>query len=336
MADVADQAVERATEPAARPAPPVVEHRGRGSRRSRVLALFLRVFVRPVLVAYGRFPHLPWPFGLIDRLAFWMRSLPGTERAPVALPDCRAEWIQARKATGNRVVLYLHGGAFICCGLRTHRRLVSEISAAGRCPVLTVDYRMLPRAPISSSVTDGVHGFRWLLDQGFRPEEIVVAGDSAGGFLAFQVALAVVQRRLGTPAAVVALSPLTDLDPARKCEHPNASLDPVFPTSVLSAVADLAAKTEARVFVDGSPGPALSPVDADLGELPPVLIQAGSTEMLLPDSELMADRLAAAGVGVTLQIWDRQVHVFQAAADLVPEGRAAIREIGTFLRQAAP
>ncbi|GAB3479258.1 alpha/beta hydrolase [Amycolatopsis cihanbeyliensis] len=309
---------------------PAVEHREGASRRSRLLAVFLRVFVRPVLAAYGRLPKLPWPFGLIDRMAFVLRARHGTERSAVRLPNCRAEWVHAKGAGSRRAVLYLHGGAFVCCGLRTHRRLASEMSAAAGGPVLNVDYRMLTAAvPISAAVADGVDGYRWLLDQGFGREEIVIAGDSAGGYLAFQVALAVAGQGLPAPAAVVAMSPLTDLDPSAKLAHPNARLDPVFPPAVLTAVGELAER------VAGERGNGMSPVDADLGAMPPTLIQAGSTELLLPDAELMARRLAGAGVAVRLQVWERQVHVFQAAADLIPEGRTAIGEIRDFLDEVA-
>ncbi|WP_020668775.1 alpha/beta hydrolase [Amycolatopsis nigrescens] len=338
---MAEFAAEGATAKAERATPPgpVIEHKGGASRGSKLLAVFLRVLVRPVLALYARWPGLPWPFWLVDRIAVVLRARRGTVREPVRLADCRAEWLRGPgvpETGASRAILYLHGGAFVCCGLCTHRRLVSSISAAGAAPVLAVDYRMLPAAPISSAVTDGVTGYRWLLDRGFSPDRIVIAGDSAGGYLAFVVALALLEKGLPRPAGIAALSPLTDLDPAGKAVHPNATRDPLFPPGALEAIGELAERTRARVLVEGSPGPLVSPVDEDLSALPPSLIQVGSTELLLPDAELMAERLAAAGVPARLQVWADQVHVFQAAADFLPQGREAIRDLGAFIREVTP
>ncbi|WP_240482978.1 alpha/beta hydrolase [Rhodococcus opacus] len=229
------------------------------------------------------------------------------------------------------MVLYLHGGGFLTCGLNTHRRLVSRISASAGAAVLSVGYRMMPRHPIRDAIADGVDGYRWLLGQGFDAEKIVIAGDSAGGYLTFMTALTLADLHLPCPAGLVALSPLTDMDPTGKLAHPGADRCPVFPRSVLTTFAGLPDQG-ARRRPTGKPR--ISPVDCILAGLPPVLIQVGSTEMLYPDAELMAERLAAAGVPVTLEVWDRQVHVFQAAADLIPEADHAIRQIGNFIRTA--
>lgn len=315
---------------------PVVRYLGKLRRRTRLVTRLLRVFVKPFLALYSRWPGLPWPYGLVDRLAFWIPALPGTTRRPLRLPDCRAELLHARDAANDRVLLHMHGGAFLVCGLRTHRMLASTLSAATGAAVLNVGYRVLPKAPISSSVEDGLSAYQWLLDQGYRAEQIVLSGDSAGGYLALMLALAVRDEGLPRPAGVVALSPLTDFDNTAKLAHPNAELDPLFPKRALRAIATVADRTDARVNLHGERGPRISPVDSDLRGLPPVLIQVGSTELLLPDAELMAERLGAAGVPVHLQIWRGQPHVFQAAAALLPEARAACHEIGEFTRNLPP
>lgn len=329
-----------------RPTHLVVERRLGASRRSQALACAIRLTVRPTLGVYARYSSLPWPYRLVDWAALGLRPLRGTRRRRVRLDGCRAEWLRAPGARpgaymyseqrAGRYLLYLHGGAFVCCGLRTHRRLVSRISSAADATVLAVDYRMLPRHPISTAVADGVRGYRWLLDRGVGAERIVLAGDSAGGTLAFLVGLAAAEQGLPRPAGIAALSPLTDFDTTVKLAHPNARRDPLFAPGVLPVINDLADRASARQPLDGAPGTPVSPVRGDLETLPPTLIQVGSTEVLLPDAELMGRRLAAAGVPCRLQVWDRQPHVFQAAADLVPEARAAIAEIGEFVRAAAP
>jgi acetyl esterase/lipase len=306
-----------------------------GSLGSRALATYLQLTVRPFLSVWARAPKLPWPMGLVDYAGMLVPPLKGTQVNKIMLADCEAEWIRAEGVSNHRVVLYLHGGAFVCCGLNTHRRLTSRVSQAVDGPVLSVDYRMMPRNPIAHAVEDGVDGYRYLLDSGYRPDQIIIAGESAGGYLAFMVALMLRDLDMPTPAGIVTMSPLTDMDPTRKLEHENSSRCAVFPAHAVPALTVLADRVEARIVVEGERGPRVSPVDADLVGLPPVLIQAGSTEMVLADAELMADRLDQAGVDCELQVWEDQVHVFQAA-DFLPEAHRALRKLGTFAKARTP
>src|SRR3954471_24150051 len=181
------------------------------SVQSRVLGFGLRHTVRPLLGAWARLPFDIFPPNVVEQIARLLPVHEGTMWRTVDLADCGSEWLQAKGvadiAGGNPgAILYFHGGAFLTCGLNTHRRLVSRISYAAKQPVLNVGYRQMPSEPITESVADGVAGFRWLLDQGYRPEDITIAGDSAGGYLAFSVARAVIDQGWGTPAGVVAIS----------------------------------------------------------------------------------------------------------------------------------
>ncbi|MFD1812962.1 alpha/beta hydrolase [Rhodococcus gannanensis] len=306
--------------------------------RSRVLAHTVKLAVKPVLDVWGRYPSPVWPAGLLDFGARYLQPTRGVARHRIRLDNCDAEWwerrIQGRRSseadpvdTADVAILYLHGGGFLTCGLNTHRVLALRIGAASRASVLTVGYRMLPRHSIAESVADCVSGYRWLLERGFTPDRIVIAGDSAGGFLTFATALTLAEQGLDQPAALVALSPLTDLDPTAKLARQEGRECPLIPSSVLLTLAEIAGRA------DGD-NPTVSPVDGDLAGLPPVLIQVGSTEMLYVDAELMAQRLGAAGVPVTLEVWDRQVHVFQAAADVLPEAARAVLRIGEFVQTA--
>lgn len=304
---------------------------------SQALTLSVRRSVRPVIDAWALSPSLPWPTALVERLAFPMSPVRGTLRRSVRLPSCPAEYLVAPAADSEQLgrgsattILYLHGGAFLCCGLATHRQMVSRISAATGAPVLNVGYRMLPRHPIRHAVEDGVAGLRWLLARGRPIERIVLAGDSAGGFLAFAVALEALRSGLGRPAGVVTLSPLTDLDPRGKLDHPNSRHCALFPRRAVPALTALIERVDAAR--GGGHDPVGSPVDAELAGMPPALIQTGSHEMTFADAELMAQRLGAAGVPCELQVWERQLHVFQAAAAVVPEGAHALAEIGAFVR----
>lgn len=287
-----------------------------------------RLTVRPVIAAWATEPRLPWPACLVDAVAGALPGLAGTRNTSIRLRTCRAEWIAPAKRsaeTEGRAVLYTHGGGFMAGGLNTHRRLAARIGRSCGADVLAVDYRMLPRHSIDEAIEDGLDGYLYLLGRGYAPQDIVIAG----GFLAFSVALAARDRGLPLPGAIVGLSPLTDLDPRGKLAHPNADRCAVIPAAALRRLVESSDRADARR--GGSDR--ISPVDADLRGLPPVLIQVGSTEMIVADAELMALRLAAAGVDCELQVWDNQLHVFHIVADAVPEAARAIEAIGTWYEQ---
>lgn len=308
--------------------------RSGASLQSQVLAHSLRLTVRPLLHAWSHIPGDFIPPNLIEHAARLLAAPEGTQWRHVRLPHCPAEWVSgngvtARSPGSTGAILYLHGGAFLTCGLNTHRRLVSRISSAAERPVLNVGYRQMPHEPITESIADGLEGLRWLLDQGYRAEDITIAGDSAGGYLAFAVARAAIDAGLGRPAGVAALSPLLDLDPTGKAAHRNAHRCHLFSLRAVARLTDLTDRLDARRGVSGR---RTNPVDMPLADMPPVLLHVGSREVLLADAELMANRLVAAGVPCEFTVWDRQVHVFHAAASWVPEARAAIEEIGEFVR----
>lgn len=295
------------------------------SVRSQMLRCGLSRTVNPFLRLWAHFPDLPWPAGAVDSLARTIPPPRHSTRRAVGLENCRAELLAMPGVGTERVLLYLHGGGFVVCGPHTHRDLVSRVSAAAGAPALIVDYRMLPKYTIADAVADGVDGYRWLLDEGWAPEQIAICGDSAGGFLTFAVAVTIRGEGLPLPAGLATMSPLIEVDPTRKLAHRNADRCAVIPAQAMVALANRVIREE------GAPVPA--PADADLRGMPPTLIQIGSREFLLPDAELMAQRLTDVGVRCDLQVWQDQVHVFQAAAGIIPEARLAIAEFGEFVRK---
>ena len=307
-----------------RPAQPVIETRPGNSAAARMLAPTLRNATWLWRRGSGRSNRLPPVAALSDGyLGLMQPAMPGTRVSPVRFGGFGGELVTAPGADRtDRVILYFHGGAFFCCGLGSHRRLVSRISAAAGCAVLNVGYRQLPIATLAQSVADCVHAYRMLLLRGYSADRVVLAGDSAGGYLAFAVALAAVQVGLPAPAGIAAMSPWLDLECIYSREHPNGMRDPYLPMRRVSRLLPL-------LYGRGAPPPSLLD-EVDLSVLPPTLIQVGSVETLLSDAEQMTGRLGWAGVPVRLQIWERQIHVFQAFADLVPEAASAIEEIGTF------
>jgi acetyl esterase/lipase len=295
------------------------------------VSLASRLIVKNAVRAWAIQPDLHWPLEYVDELAGLLPRLPSSASVePVRLDDCAAEWVRAPGVSSQRAILYLHGGAFLTCGLNTHRSLVTRLSKAADAGVLTVGYRKLPSHQIADAIEDGLCGLRWLLDRGYDGEQLVVAGDSAGGYLAFMTTLAAIRAGLPRPAGVAAISPFTDPDPTRKLRHRNARRCSMFTRGALSMFARYLG--EARIPTC-SARRVESPVEADLSSLPPVAIHASSDELLRPDAELMAERLQFSGVRCDLHLWDGQIHDFPLAADILPEGRRAIRYLGDFIQE---
>ena len=306
---------------------------GGGSPRSVLLARALRTTVRPFISVWSRVPLLPWPYYLVDYAGLLLKPVPGTTYERLRLPHCRAEVLRTPQ-TEDRVIVYLHGGAFVVGGRFLHRHLTSRIADRTRAAVVAVDYRQLPAHPVSASVADGLDAYRHVLDSGVPASKVLIMGDSAGGYLTFQVALAAEAAGLPMPAGLVAMSPLIDFDGTAKIEAESAGTCSVFPPHCFDALGRVVLRAARRAGEDQALPDA--PSRAALHGLPPSLIQASTAEMVHPDAESMAAALVAAGVRCELQVWDHQVHVFQAAAGFLPEADQALDEIADFVDEMVP
>ncbi|UQX12358.1 alpha/beta hydrolase [Candidatus Mycobacterium methanotrophicum] len=306
----------------------------RHSAQSIAVSLASRLIVKNAVRVWAIQPDLHWPLEAVDLLAGLLpRHGPSAEIERVELDNCAAEWIRSAGASSDRVILYLHGGAFFTCGLNTHRSFVTHLSKAADASVLNVGYRLLPSHQICDAIDDGISAVAWLRRRGYDGDRIVIAGDSAGGYLAFMTALSAIKNQVAKPAGVATISPFTDPDPARKLGHRNARRCSMFTRRALSVFDRYLRQAQLWERSDDVLGCAVSPVDADLSRLPPVAIHASSDELLRPDAELMAQRLGNAGVRCDLHLWDGQIHDFPLAADVLPEGRRAIRYIGDFVKE---
>ena len=304
---------------------------------ARLVSLGTRVTMRPTLAVLSHVAHWPWPFGLVDFAARALLPSPGTVRATVGLPNASAQLVRAPgvlPADGHRrVVLYLHGGGFLTCGVNSHSRIAVALSKYADSPVLVVDYRLIPKHTVGMALEDCYDGYRWLRLRGYEPEQIVLAGDSAGGYLAMALAQRL-QAEDETPAAMVTISPLLQLEKDPKLAHPNIYTDAMFPPKAFDALVALVARAAAKRIVDGEPEGVYEPLDHIEPGLPRTLIHVSGSEVLLHDARLAARRLAAAGVPTEVRIWPGQIHDFQLAAPLVPEADRSLRQIGDYIRDA--
>ena len=307
------------------------------SAAGRLVWLTARLTIRPALAVGSHLANAPWPWGLVDFAARAVAPEPGSVRATIRLPHCTARLVRAAgvlPADGTRrVVLYMHGGAFMTCGANTHDRLVTMLSEYADTPVLMMNYRMLPKHSVGEAIDDCYDGYWWLRGRGHGPGQIVLAGDSVGGYLS----LALAERLLSEGeelAAIVCMSPLTQIAKVPKQAHPNVRSDAMFPAKAFDAFVDLIAKAGQRHITDGRPEEIYEPLDHIEPGLPRTLIHVSGSEVLLHDARLAAQRLAAAGVPVHLRVWPGQMHVFQIAAPMVPEANRSLRQIGNYIREA--
>lgn len=300
------------------------------SASARLLMATCRGVVRPALrLAPINRTTIPVGALALDGLARLRPQPRGVEREQVSMPGFRMEIIRpagAARSVHDGAMLYLHGGGFAICGLETHRPVAASLARRTGLPVVNVAYRQLPGRSILQSIEDCLSAYRWLLRHGADGSRIVLAGDSAGGYLTFATALRTIELGMPAPAGLIGLSPLLDLDYAAKRDYMNVALDPYIPLSALEAVVRLGAE------IDGVLDPLLSPVNGILADLPPVLLIAAEDEILRYDAELMAERLAAAGVPHALELWRGQVHAFTTIWPGLPESRAALGRAARFVR----
>ncbi|RMF96031.1 MAG: alpha/beta hydrolase [Gammaproteobacteria bacterium] len=249
---------------------------------------------------------------------------------PAELAGRRGCWIEARRPDPSRpIMLYLHGGAYVLGSARLSAPITAAICRAAGFGAFSLDYRLAPEHPCPAAIDDAIAAYEALLARGWPPERIVIAGDSAGGGLALALLVAAAERGLPRPAAAALISPWTDLAGRGDSRQLLANWDPVFPNPVaLDACA--AAYAGGRALDD----PMVSPLYAELSGLPPLLIQAGSREILLSDSGRLALRAREAGDSVELEIWDGLFHCFQILPAL-PEAAVATERIGHFLATAS-
>lgn len=262
-----------------------------------------------------------------EMLAQMFQIASDIKRTPADADGVPGEWITAPNSTDQTTILYLHGGGYSIGSVNTHADMVSRIARASGARAFSVNYRLAPENPYPAAVDDATTAYRWLLKQGVRPETIVIAGDSAGGGLTAATLLALKKSGDPLPGAAVLLSPWTDLAATGESMETRAEADPMIVVDPLNGMAKIyAGKADLT-------DPLVSPLYGDYSGLPPMLIQVGDCEVLLDDSRRYAERAKAAGVDVTLEVWDEMIHVFQVFAGMLPEGQQAIDRIGEWVKQ---
>lgn len=245
---------------------------------------------------------------------------------PVIANGVLAEWITTPTSSADKVVLYFHGGSYNSGSIASHRSLAANIIHAAKARALIVGYRLAPEYRFPAAVDDARAVYRWLLENHVSPDHISVAGDSCGGGLALSLLISLREEELPLPAAAVCLSPWTDLTCTGESWETNRKKDIMLDPGALRKSAQLyLGESDPRT-------PSASPLYGDLKALPPILIQVGSSELLLSDATGFAERAQAAGTKVTLQVWEGMQHEWHFAVNILPEARQAIQQIGQFIQ----
>jgi acetyl esterase/lipase len=224
------------------------------------------------------------------------------------------------------VILYLHGGAYAIGSAASSVALASDLAQRAGIRLVSVDYRLAPENPHPAAIEDAVAAYRGLLHSGLSASRIAIAGESAGAGLAGATLVALKSAGLPQPSSAVFMSPWADLTLSGDSITEKAAVDPALTRAGLQRrAADYAGAGDAANGL-------ISPIFADLTGLPPLLLQAGSHEILLSDSTRLATRAAAADVAVTLEVTPLVPHVFQGFASILAEGDAALTSAADFLR----
>jgi len=237
-----------------------------------------------------------------------------------------AEWFIPNGVTQDRVLLYIHGGAWFMGSTRLYRGFVSNLAYASCMKAIAINYRLAPEDPFPAGLEDCVTAYEWLLQSGISANKIVIAGDSAGGNLTLALLVALRDAGKPLPAGAVALSPATDLTFTGASTRTHAHLDPFFHNVDSNTIVE-------DYITDHDPyDPLISPLFADLSGLPTLLIHVGEHEILLDDAVRFGDRARTSGVDVKIVVWPEMFHVFHLFAPILPEARRANDQIVTFIK----
>ena len=244
---------------------------------------------------------------------------------PAALGGVPTAEVTVDGVEPRHIVLYFHAGVYVMGDAFLAAGLASQVGRRTRAKAISVDYRLAPEHPYPAAVDDALAAYQALLDNGTAPSDIAFAGESAGGGLAIATLVNARDHGLPLPAAAFVMSPYADLTLAGATMETKREADPLLSPQALQArVTDYTSGQDAALGL-------ISPIFADLSGLPPLIIQAGTHEVLLDDAVRLAGQAATADVEVTLDITPGVPHVFQAYAPILDEAAAALDRAGQFL-----
>lgn len=262
-----------------------------------------------------RLDRLPRP-RRVDYVDTTVGGVPGIVATPTAEPT-------------DRHILYLHGGGYALGSPRSHIAMCARLAKRTAATISVIDYRLAPEHTYPAAIEDCVAAYRAIVAD-VDPALVTIAGDSAGGGATLATLCSLRDAGDPLPGCAYMMSPWTDLTASGESLITKAEVDPMIDPDGIANMA--------RQYAGDTPldDPGVSPLFADLADLPPMLIQTGVDEVLLSDSTRLAERARAAGVDVVLDLADGMWHVYPALAPLVPEATEALVRAAVFIRSRTP
>jgi monoterpene epsilon-lactone hydrolase len=272
------------------------------------------------------------PYEVIQYLRRYLEKIPQPFMKsiikPIAYRKIKGYWIRSDEVPKETVILYLHGGAYIFRLLNIYKSFTSRLSIESNADVFLLDYRLAPEYVFPAPLEDSLNAYQYLLDLGYRPDQIIIAGDSAGGGLAMATLVALRDANKLMPAGYVGISPWFDLALTGASLQINKNKD-----FVVEAL-DVWIESWIKFYLQGTSPfePLVSPLYAEISNLPPLFIHVGENEVLLDDSQRFKDKAVKAGITITLEIWKNMPHDWHLFSWCLPEGQQAIKKIGKYIR----
>lgn len=243
----------------------------------------------------------------------------------IQIEGIKAEWLVPDGSPDNKVIMYVHGGGYVSGSCSDHRAIISKFAKYTGIKVLIYEYRLAPEFPYPAAIDDSIAVYKWLLASGYHYENILIAGESAGGGLCLATLLAIKDQQLPIPAAGIAISPWTDLTCASESYHTKGKLSPA-PTDSWIVFGNHYAGNQPKDL------PLISPLFGDLKGLPPLFIVSGEDDELYEDGEKFARKAQSAGVDVVFKKGEHQLHCYPLLAPMFPEATEAMAEIVSFVK----
>jgi epsilon-lactone hydrolase len=262
----------------------------------------------------------------IDKVSTKIKLPKNISSQKFSLEGMNAEWIIPQNSIKDKVLLYIHGGGFISGSCLTHRMHVAKFANGCQLKSLVFDYRLAPEHPFPAALDDCVVVYKWLLNQGFDANNIIVGGESAGATLTLSLLLALKENNIMLPKAAFSISPVTDLRCNAESFKYNAKCD-------VAPMGSWTVWTNFYISNNDPMNPLLSPQFGNYEGIPPLYICVGTHEIHLDDCVNVAQIAKKFGVDVTLRKWDKMIHAFPLLSPLFPEAKKAFLEICEFVKQ---
>lgn len=258
--------------------------------------------------------------------ARYAKMPPGVEAKPTFIEGIKAEWLVPAGADPEKLIFYIHGGGYVSGSCSDHRSFVSKFASFTGVSNLIFEYRLAPEHKYPAAVEDSVKVYKWLLASGFKSENIIIAGESAGGGLTLATLLYLKDKNIPLPKAGVAISPWTDLS----CQGQSYKTKNRVSPAPLNSWHVFAQHYAGEASITN---PYISPLFGDLKGLPPLFINAGMDDELFDDGRAFAEKARAAGVDITFRAGEKMLHCYPLLAPMFPEATEAMNEITAFIKK---